>query len=495
VSSVARHAPSARPSPTVVDVVRERAWALTVWSAMACWTVVLFLIVRDRYVDFRLARYDLGNMVQAVWSTTQGRPLEWTNGATGEQISRLGSHVDPILAALAPLWVLAPTPLTLIAVQIVAVALGALPVLWLGRRHLGSERTAALLALAYLAYPWVAWAAVDVFHPVILAIPLFLFCVWFLDTDRLIAFGFCAALALMTGELMGLPLAALGIWYAVARRKRRAGFAIAALGAGWTVIALNVVVPAFSGESSVYYGAFGEVGGSPWGLIETAFTDPGAILSAVSRGNDVLYVLALAAPVGAAFMLAPGLAAVALPTLGVNLLSSMTAPTYPYLHYVAGIVPFLFAATVIGLGRLSPKARSLGAFVVLTFSVASALAAGPWPGHLGWTPTWYWGASVSPERVQTLERALALVPDGAPVSATNRAGAHLAARRYLYSAPVVGGAAWIVLDSDDTWIPRPIGGLPDPPALRAFQERIERSPEWEKVFEQSGVYVFRKVRT
>ena len=480
---------------SVASLVREHAWALTVWAAILAWAITLFAVVRDRYLDFRLARYDLGNMVQAVWSTSQGRPLEWTNGATGEQMSRLGSHVDPVLAALAPLWILAPTPLTLIAFQILAVALGALPVFWLARRHLDSERAGVLLALAYLAYPWIGWAAVDVFHPVTLAIPLFLFSTWFLDTGRLLAFAPFAALAVLTGELMGLPLAALGIWHAVARGKRRAGFTIAALGAGWTLIAVQIVVPAFSGAASVYYGAFGEVGGSPWGLIETAFADPGTILSAISRGNDLLYVLALAAPLGAAFLLAPGLAAVALPLLMVNLLTGLSATTSPHLHYVSGIVPFLLAAVAIGLGRLSKAVRIRAAFLVLTLSLVGALAAGPWPGPIGGAPAWYWGADVSPERVQTLRRAIALLPDGVPVSATNRVGSHVAARRYFYSVPVVGRAEWIVLDSSDSWIPRHIGGFEDPLTLRAFHKRIEQSAEWQKVFKQGGVYVFRKVRT
>lgn len=98
--------------------------------------------------------------VQAVWSTTEGRPLEITLG-TGEQASRLAAHVDPILVLLAPLWIVAPTPLTLAAVQIAACALGALPVFWLGQRHLGSEKAAALIALTYLAYPWLAWTTLD----------------------------------------------------------------------------------------------------------------------------------------------------------------------------------------------------------------------------------------------------------------------------------------------------------------------------------------------
>ena len=479
---------------SVAGLARDRAWALTVWAAMLGWAIAVFVIVRDRHADFRYARYDLGNMVQAVWNTAHGRPLEVTNGYTGEQMVRLGGHVDPILAVLAPLWIAVPSPLTLEAVQIVAVALGALPLFWLGRRHLGSERTAALLAVAYLAYPWTAWTAVDAFHPVTLAIPLFLFCFWFLDTDRFVPFAFCAVLAASTGELMGLVIAALGIWYALGRGRRRTGLAITAAGVGWTLFALYVIVPAFSGGASVFYGAFQEVGGSPWGVVRTAVTDPVTILSAVSRGDGLLYLFLLSAPLAGAFLLAPGLAAVALPQLAVNLLAEGPGTTDPHEHYVAGILPFFFAAVAIGLARLSPQGRVRGAALVLALSLAATIAVGPWPGSLLGTANWN-PLPGSPEYIRALDRAVELVPDGAPVTTTNRVGSHLAARRHFYAVPVVGRAEWVVIESSDTWIPQAVTGLSDPGALRAFQIKIERSPEWRKVFEESGILVFRKVRT
>jgi uncharacterized membrane protein len=472
--------------------VRERAWALTVWAAMIVWSVATFAIVRDHFLNFRLARFDLGNMVQAVWSTAHGRPLETTE-YTGEQVTRLGGHVDPILAALAPLWVVAPTPLTLVSVQVLAVALGALPVFWLGRRHLGSETAAALVALAYLAYPWIAWTAVDAFHPVTLAIPALLFAVWFLDSDRLLPFAICAVLAITTGELMGVVVAGLGVWYAIDRRRRREGAVIAAVGAGWTLIALYVVVPSFSGGASAFYGFYEDVGGSPWGIVRTAFTDPVAILSAVGQSRDFLYVFLLGAPVAFAFLLAPGLAAVALPQLAANHLADWSSTTDPHAHYVAGILPFFFAAIAVGLGRLSPTGRLRGAVLVLTLSLAATTMVGPWPWAVGGAPSFY-RLDTPPEHVAAVRKAVALVPDDAPVSATNRAGSHLSARRYFYSVPVVDTAEWIVLESSDTWIPERAGGFQNPDALSSFQKRIEESTEWRTVFEESGVSVYRRVR-
>ena len=172
------------------QAVREHRHVLVVWTAIAVWSAAMFATVRADYRGYRLGRFDLGNMTQAVWSSAHGHLLETTT-ITGDQVSRLAGHVDPILVLFAPLWLLAPSPLTLAAAQVVAVALGAPPVYWLGRRHLASERLGAVLAIAYLLYPWLAWTALDAVHPVTLAIPLLLYAVWFLDVDRLGPFAVC----------------------------------------------------------------------------------------------------------------------------------------------------------------------------------------------------------------------------------------------------------------------------------------------------------------
>ena len=201
-------------------------------------------------------------------------------------------------------------------------------------------------------------------------------------------------------------------------------------------------------------------------------------------------------PLGGLFLLAPGMAAVALPQLAANLLASRQHTTDPHVHYVAGVLPFFFAAVALGLGRLSPVGRVRGAVLVLTLSLVTTIAVGPWPGSLLGAPNWdtLGTLDTTPRHVRALERAVSLVPGSVPLSATNRVGSHLAERRYFYSAPVLGRAEWIVLDSSDTWIPESFGGTADPDALRRFRARIERSPEWQKIFEESGVFVFRKVQ-
>ena len=342
---------------TAVSTVRAHAWPIAVWVAMVVWSVVLFAAMRDLFQDFRLARYDLGNMTQAVWSTAHGHVLEVTDGVTGEQLTRVGHHVDPILAALVPFWLVVPSPLTLVAIQIVAVALGALPVLWLGRRHLGSERDAACLRSHTSPIPgfhgWRWTASTLDSHD---SAPALRHLVPRLRPAA--ALRLVRGAALTCGELVGVWIAALGLWYAFARGHRKAGLTIGIVGLAWTVVAVRVVVPAFSGGSSNYYSVYDAVGGSPGGVVRTAFTDPLAILSAATHGGDVFYVTMLALPLAGVFVLAPALAAVALPQLAATLLAGFPATTDPRAHYIAGIIPFLLAATVLGLGRLSEVGRA-----------------------------------------------------------------------------------------------------------------------------------------
>jgi uncharacterized membrane protein len=480
-------------SRLTLELVRERAWTLAVYGAMVAWSGVLFLIVRRSYTNFREGRFDLGNMVQAVWSTANGHPLEITHGATGEQMTRLGGHVDPFLALLAPLWLVWPSPLVLAYAQVVVVALGALPVFWLARRHLGSEPAAAILAIGYLAYPWTTTSAAASIHPVTFAIPLFLLCVWFLDTERFVWFGVAAVLAMSTGELMGLPIACLGIWFALARRERVAGALITAAGFAWTFLAIYVVVPHFSGEGSIFYGFYDGVGGSPAGVVRKLFTDPGTVLGALIEGHDIAYLVWLGIPLLFLFVLSPGLAAVALPQLLANTLSDFRSMSDPRYHSVAAVIPFLIAATVFGIARIGVPRRGLAAAAVLVCSATLAVFVAPWARAVGGIPLG--GRAYLPAaRVAALADAVALVPDDAAVTASNTAGAHLSARRYFYSVPMLGRSEWVVVDRADPWVVRPDSPIltRHPKVVRALVAELERDAGWTKVFDRDGVVVFRK---
>ena len=445
-----------------------------------------------RHLSFATGRFDLGNMVQAVWATANGHPLRVTD-LQGEQISRLAAHVDPILVLFAPLWWIWPSPAMLLSVQAVAVSLGALPVYWLARKHLDSERSAVGFALAYLLYPAVQWLTLNEFHPVALATPLLLYALWYLDEDRLIMFGVFATAAALCKEEIPLVLAAFGVWYAVSRRRWVPGTAIAVAGVLGTAISVGLVVPHFNeGAESAFYGRYDEVGGSPGGILRTAFTDPLHLVEVAFDARGIDYLAALLLPLALLSLVSP-LVLVAAPELALNLLSATPTQTSIHFHYTAGAIPGLIGGAVLGTAALERRRPGL-AIPLSVVAVAAALIGNY---RLGPLPVWRelpggedlqaYSTHVS-DHDRTAARALELIPDDAVVSATNSLGAHLSARERVLSFPYIRDATWVAADETQPGYADRMAPLPT--AVRLA--RLRASPDWELVFSEDGVLVFRR---
>ncbi len=427
--------------------------ALVVWAAAAAFAGGFGAVAVLRHRAFESGRFDLGNMTQAVWSTAHGDMLSVTD-VQGEQLSRLGSHFDPILAALAPLWWLWPDPELLLVVQAVAVASGALPVFWLARKHVQADWPAAALAVAYLLSPPVQWLTLSDFHPVALACPLLLFAWWQLDQGRLWAFALLAATAIATKEHVGLAVAAIGIWYAVRYRAPRAGAAIALAAGATALVAALVVVPHFATAGASAF--------------ESRYESPSL------DGRDLSYLAALLLPLALIPLAAPLALLAALPELGLNLLSSTVTQTSVKTHYAATAIPALLTATVFGVARLGARL----AFVVALAALAGAVLLGPL-GRVTIRADAHDAAA---------RRGLALVPAGAPVSATNTLGAHLSARSRVFSFPVLREAEWVAVDE------RRLTFLDSllPERARPQLAALRRNSAWTLVFGEDGILIFRR---
>jgi uncharacterized membrane protein len=464
------------------------------WPALAAFAGAFTALSIGRQRAFNTGRFDLGNMTQAVWSTAHGHFLQVTN-LTGAQTSRLGSHFDPILAALAPLWLAWPSTDMLVTVQAIAVALGAFPVYWLARKHLGTQRASVGFALAYLLYPATEWLTLNEFHPVALACPLLLLAFWFLDEERWLLFSLSAAAAICSKEEIGLVVAGFGIWYAISRRRFRVAAAIVAAGVAASAVAVEVVVPHFSGNASAFYSRYSDVGGSPGGIVRTFFTHPLRVLGDAFSGSDVHYLAELVVPFAALSFLAPSLLLAAVPEAALNVLSKNPYQASIHFHYTAGLIPPVVIGSVLGAARLArawPRVRPFLAPGILVLAVLSNY----W---LGAIPVW---ASVpGGARYQRNEthvtahdrisaRAVSLVPRDAVVSATNALGAHLSARRRFLSFPRLSDATWVAVDeTQGSYLD---GTSPYP--MERDVAALRRNPDWRLVFEDDGVLVFHRVR-
>lgn len=489
------------PPPDPPAPRRPDAAALATCAMAAVFAVGMGWLANRRYDAFWTGRFDLGNMVQAVWSTAHGRPLDSTD-VLGRQFVRLGAHVDPLLALLAPLWTVWPSPRMLLTVQVVALASGALPVLWLGRRWLGDDRLAVAGVAVYLLYPSVLWSAVSEFHAVTLATPLLVYCVWAVEARRPVVLGVCAVAAVLSKEQVGLAVAVLGVWAIVAHGRRRWGAAMAVGGVAWSVLAITVVIPAFTptGTGSPFARRYAELGDGEGAILRSLVTRPWEAAAQMATQGRLLYLAALLLPLLLLPLAAPLLAAAALPDLLLNLLADYWPQYSIQFQYTAVVTPFLVVAALRGLARLRARTGPpvLVAVVrrpgpVAVAMVVAVVVAG-WRG--GPLPFWRYVPGGSHIRVGEFEvtshsrvmaRATALIPDDVPVSASNPFGAHLSDRRRVLTFPVVADARYVIVDERrpflaDRLVPAAEQRLPLL-ALRA-------DPRFRIVFAEDGVLVF-----
>ena len=423
---------------------------------------------------------------------------------TGTQMSRLGAHVDPILGLLAPLWRIWPSPEMLLVVQAVAVASAAIPAYLLARRWLRDERLAVSFAAVTLLYPAIQWATVFDFHAVTLAAPLLLWCIWAAVEGRYVTLGVTATLAALTKEQVGLSVVVLGIWMAVSLGRRWAGAILATASLAWAAVAVWVIIPHHNaGKASAFVGdRYGDLGSGAGDVLRTVVTHPWRAIQLGATADGGKYLMALTLPLVALSLFAPLLAAGAVPDLILNLVSSRPEQHHIEYHYSAVIAPFLIAAAIRGLATLRERRhpRWVARLVASPGRVATALVASVIVGGFLLGPFPFWshvpgGSKLRaeqyriPARAALLREAVALVPDGAVVSAGNHIAGHLSDRRKVLAFPTIADAEYVVIDLQQP----DVGDDVDPAAHAAAVSWLRARSDFRLVSDRDGVVVLRRV--
>ena len=507
-------APSSRESATVgapdgvaLDPaeVRRFGWYLLAFALAVA--AILSLLSIQLYNGFAFGRYDLGNMVQAVYNTAHGHVLEVT-GAEGKQFVRLGAHVDPILVFFALPWLVWPSPKMLLVLQAVIVAASVWPAYRLGLRFLKDVRAAALCAAALLLYPPLQFTVLNEFHPITLAIPLLLFAFLYLEEDRLWWALPFLVLAAICKEDVPLVIILMGAYFAL-RKRAWWPLLISAAAAGYFLVAVLVVIPHFNPGGSPFINRYTASGSTPGDVVREVLGHPTTTGGKLFGWSNVRYLLQLLWPFAFMPVLSPLTALIALPEYLLNGLSTVVFQRSITFHYVAAEVPFLYAAAVLGVARLhrwlvrrasalKVKRRerlqpAMGvqslALVVLVVSLAANYLMGPLPFSLPGAK--YTGRAYRvPSHAKALSGAVDMIPGGVTVSAENDAGSQLSDRRVIFVFPYMDEAKYIVVDERKAfWFDKPNAALHS----QALGQLV-LNQAYQSVYALDGVYVFKRVR-
>lgn len=341
---------------------------IILWLSIIGYVALFGWLAFRQHAAFETGALDLGNYDQAMWNAAHGRGLELTT-LPQYSLNRMGLHVEPILFLLVPLYWLWSSPLVLLAVQTLALALAAHPLFLLAHRRLQNRWAALAIALAYLLLP--ATQAVNLFdfHAVSLS-PLFmLWGLYFLDffpdpktqstkyEIRKITIGIIfLLLAMSTKEDISLHVFMVGLYFALIRRQWKLGGGIVTLGLAWAFVAFGVVIPAFrvGGGQSAYVGFFPALGNSPLEIALSPITHPRLVLEILFRPENLQALGMLTLPFALLNLIGMPVFLLTAPSLAITLLSNN--PLQQQLetwHYAAPMLPFIALAAADGMARIT----------------------------------------------------------------------------------------------------------------------------------------------
>ncbi len=186
------------------------------WLALGIlvYFAVSFTFSWMRALELQTSTWDMGTYQQALWSTAQSRPFYTAaNLETDGYLSLLQVHTVFVLYPLVPVYSLAPSQVTLFAVQSAVVAVAAHPLYRFARDRTGSRRLALLAGLAYLVWAPTLTSNLYDFHVEAL-LPLEVFAFVFLWNRERYRAGFAvAAVAFLTLEVTPILLFFVGIFF------------------------------------------------------------------------------------------------------------------------------------------------------------------------------------------------------------------------------------------------------------------------------------------
>ncbi len=430
------------------------AGLLIIGLLAALYAIYMTWLTIARHNAFMTHSFDLGIHDQVLYTLLHGGyPRSTQHGV--QAINYLGEHFIPIFYLLVPVYVLYQDARMLLLIQSIALGVGAIPVYLLTQRITRNALLATALGGVYLLYPALHGANTFDFHQIVLATPLLLFSLYFLESGRDRAFVVTLLLAMLVKEELGLTVAAIGAYVFVGKGRFRSGAALAVIGLAYFLIVTQVVMPALGGapqlnrfDAMMAPGEFGLAA-----IASTLLTNPFYVITLIFSNPDrLVYLAQIMLPLLFLPLLGGRAWIAALPAIAISLLTNIDAQFSIAYHYPAIFIPFAFYLTARGARAVLSlrHADHDGPLIA-----AGPLAAGLIVAGLAMNYSYGWilsqnfaGMTLQTQRAAAVRECLGVIPRDASVSAMSDLAPHLSSRSEIYLFPIVKDAEYIAFDAD-----------------------------------------------
>lgn len=461
------------------------------WQEIA---VVLFAFIYSlyfniasflRYDNYYTGRFDLGNMAQTVWNTTQGNLFTLTDPNGTREVSRLAFHADFILVLLSPFYAFWQDPRMLLFIQTIVLSLGGVFIYLIARHILENRTLSVALSLCYFLNPAVQYTNLYDFHSVTLATTFLLAAFYFIQKKYFPLTLIFLILAGITKEQVWFITALLGLYILFISKQRKLGLFIFTTSAFLFYYLIWIAIPSSLGSAHFALEYYSDFGNSPGDIIKNIFFEPFRTIQTLLLPDRIGYLKQLLLPLGYLSLLAPFYLIFAGPDLGINLLSTNPTLHQIYYQYSATVTPFIFISAIYAIKLIRKYIPEIpftafGVLILIT-TLISAYTYGPLPGAK--KPNLDMFTKPLPIR-NAVDYQIEQIPEHESVSASNNLGSHLSHRKNIYVVPYGIGQAQNVL-----FLTTKSANEYEKKAL----EVILKDPNFLLIFNQDNFYVFKRL--
>jgi uncharacterized membrane protein len=475
----------------------------------------------SHYFDLGIMHQTTYNSYMAIRTGDMSRFLELTNPhETAAQVKRMSIHNDILLALLAPLYFIYAGPETLLVVQTVTLAMGAIFLYGITRHVFQKKPYSSFLGLtvgfSYLMYAPLQRANSFDFHPVTLSTTLFIVAFYLWLKKRYFLATLSLLICALTKEQVGLTVAFFGLFFIFEDyihtiknkrslksigeyvryffthifRKRELFYAVFLMIGGviWVYLSLKVIIPYSRGGAhfaSDYY---------------MHLSGPIEIIRYILRKETWEFLYTLLAPLGFLSVFAPFHFFIAAPDLLVNILSSNDNMRNIYYHYESVVTPFVFISAIYGIYYIYvfsiKKVATMNVksfFIqVIFFMVITSLyysynqSSLPWAKDADVYP-WKEGPGYVKDVLFWKDK---LAGDSIKVSTTGHIAPHFTSRRYFYDFSwKYIHADYVVIEKDDA-----LNGYLKNQTVPALKN-IQKDKKYIKIYDKDGILVYQKLKS
>jgi len=410
---------------------------LILGAGVVVFFAVIFAISVFKYFRFGFNGFDLAIYNQAFWNTIHGRLFATSINPP----SYLGDHAEWLILALAPLYAIIPHPLTLIFLNVAAVALSAVPVWLIAKLKFSDSKTRLLFPLLWLIDPYVWNLTLFEFHLIVFAVPLTLFAAYFFLKKRWSAFIIAVLAILLCREDMAfivIGFALLAIYEIIRHRFARNDVV------KWVIIPIILAVAAFAINQKVithfnpdgaykFFIFYEWLGSTPFNIMAATLSHPLRTILHILMPENLYFVFAIVLPVALLPFVRPRfLLLIVLVAAEYMLAKGGAEMVIIKTQYAAAFLPAVILATVEGYERLMKMKKpfklipkELMPTIIVVASLYVWFSYGPGIGLIN-------GFALPNAREQAEQAAIALIPKDAPVVASVDTLTQLSSRKNVW---------------------------------------------------------------